>query len=111
LRKLLQTVECVVPLVMGEMHVVEQSGICRFCCDRTKVGNTWNDTAVIHKSKFPLTKPASTPQLVALECLIVSLSFSVVKSTFLMVTCSFSALAKSKLKQHLLMNPKSIHSR
>jgi len=42
-----------------------------------------------------------------LECLIVSLSFNVVKSTFLMGTRSFSLLAKSKLKQHLLMNPRS----
>ena len=75
----METVEWVVPLVMGEMHVVKQSGISRFCCSRTKVGNTWNDTAVIDKNKFPLTKPASTPQLVALECLIVSLSFNVVK--------------------------------
>jgi len=48
----METVECVVLLVMGEMHVVEQSGVSRFCCSQTRLEYSGRHRMEIHKSKF-----------------------------------------------------------
>jgi len=49
-------------LVIGKMHVMEQSGLSRFCCSKTRLEYSGRHRREIYKSKFLLTKPTSTLQ-------------------------------------------------